>query len=197
VIEALSRPDSMVARQAKSELEIASLRDYLHKLTGMDDEFCAFLSKEGKAGVEGVLTALGAWLLCVEYVQDLQREPELTALRRLNGLAGELVKVCRKLVNDLGDRHADACAEVADAVEGLIHGELDVMTAEDLGHVAGAVIPSLSSKTTGDGTASSQTFVSVSDISDPMLGWAIGLKEGGCGQAGGQGPGRSSERRCT
>jgi hypothetical protein len=70
VIEALSRPDSTVARQAKSEGEIEALRGYLHKLTGMDDEFCAFSSKEGKAGAEGVITALWGWLLCLEYVHE-------------------------------------------------------------------------------------------------------------------------------
>jgi hypothetical protein len=97
VIEALSGPDSTVARQAKSDVEV--LRGYLHKLTGMDDEFCDFLSKEGKSGVEGVLMALGAWLLCVEYVHDLRRSPKLLALQRLKGVPGELVKVSCKLVS--------------------------------------------------------------------------------------------------
>lgn len=135
VIEALSRPDSTVARQAKSEAEVEALRGYLHKLTGMDDEFCDFLSKEGKAGVDGVLTALGAWLLCMEYVHDLRRAPELAALQRLKRVPGELVKVSRKLVNDLRDQHADAYAQLADQVETLIPGELAKMTAEDLGDI--------------------------------------------------------------
>ncbi len=134
VIEALARPDSTVAR-TKSAADVATLRAYLHKLTGMDDEFCAFLPKEGKAGVEGVLTALGAWLLCLDYVHNRQREPQLPALRRLKGVAPALVKISCKLVSDLRDQHPDAYAKLADAVEGLIHAELDAMTAEDLGHV--------------------------------------------------------------
>jgi hypothetical protein len=135
VIEALSRPDSTVAKRAKSEAEIKSLREYLHKLTGMDDEFCEFLRKDEKAGVEGVISALGAWLLCMEYVHDLQREPELPALRRLKDVTPEPAKVSRKLVNELRDQHADAYAAVADWVESQIPGELDVMTAEDLGKI--------------------------------------------------------------
>ena len=135
VIEALSQPESTIVRCAQTVADVESLREYLHKLTGMDDEFCTFLSKGGKSGVDGALTAAGAWLLCVEYVHDLQREPHLEALRRLKGVAPALVKVCRKLANELRDQHADAYAALADRVESLIQGELDVMSAEDLGNV--------------------------------------------------------------
>jgi len=135
VIEALCGADSTLARQVKTDAEIEALRDYLHTLTGMDAEWREFLPKNGKSDLDGVLTALGAWLLCVEYVHDLRREPHLPALRRLKGVAPTLVKMSCKLVSDLRDQHADAYERLATDVEGLIQGELEVMTAEDLGQI--------------------------------------------------------------
>ncbi|MGB8297555.1 MAG: BREX-6 system phosphatase PglZ [Polyangia bacterium] len=135
MIEALCGAESTLARQVKTESEVEALRDYLHTLTGMDAEWREFLPKNGKSDFDGVLTALGAWLLCVEYVHDLRREPHLPALRRLKGVAPTLVKMSCKLVSDLRDQHADAYERLATDVEGLIQGELEVMTAEDLGQI--------------------------------------------------------------
>jgi hypothetical protein len=85
VIEALSRPDSTVARQAKSEAEIASLRAYLHKLTGMDDEFCAFCPRKGRRASKACSRPWARGCCVWSTFTILRREPELVGLQRLKG----------------------------------------------------------------------------------------------------------------
>jgi hypothetical protein len=136
VVEALAQVDSILGRQVTSEADAKVLRSYLHNLTGIDDDWFAFAEVgSGRTPIEQALYALGAWLLCVEYVHDLRREAHLPVLRRLKALSPALVKVNARIVGELRDQHGEAYAQRADDVEALVHEELDAMTPEDLGHI--------------------------------------------------------------
>jgi hypothetical protein len=140
IVEALSQRSKGVPVALKgrvsSEDDLRALRDYAHRLTGIDDPWIEVFSKaQPKDPLDALLTALGAWLLSVEYVHDLRRAPHLERLKPLVGLSKQLVKVCCDLVGQLRRDHGEAYASLADEVEGSLVAELDQMKAEDLGAI--------------------------------------------------------------
>lgn len=136
VLEALSTGDSVLAQQVASEADAQVLKDYLHTLTGMDDDWLSFTAAGSAAtSLERVLFALAAWVLCVEYVHDLRREAHLPPLRRLKTLSPALLKANARLIGQLRGQHPEVYARRADEVEGVIAAELAAMTPEDLGNI--------------------------------------------------------------
>lgn len=136
LIEGLAKTDSSLHSRVTSPEEAQTLKDYLHKFTGMGEAWLGHFGKDDKLRpVDNVLGALGAWLLCVEYVNDLRRPPHLPVLAPLRDLPKPTVKTCRDLVAQFRSSHGDAYAERANETEGLLTEELRVMTAEDLGQV--------------------------------------------------------------
>jgi hypothetical protein len=132
--EALAHPSSIAPRVTAPE-EIATLRNYIHRLTGMDDAWESFYPDAEAKPLERVLHQLGAWALAVEYVHDLRRPAHDDRLRRLRGLSPPLVKACVDLVMQLRRDNGDAYARIADEVEGFLSDELDAMSPDDLGQI--------------------------------------------------------------
>ena len=90
--ESLGQSGSSLAARVNTPEEAQVLRNYLHKLTGMDDTWKgSFVTKDAKPTMgapkvlEPVLSDLGAWLLAVEYVHDLRRPPHLPRLAPVRG----------------------------------------------------------------------------------------------------------------
>lgn len=136
VVEALAHKDSPLAARVRTEEEARALRDYLHQLTGMDDEWLAFASGEPQSSpLDRVLSAFAAWVLCVEYVHDLRRDPHLASLVRLKALSTALVSACMSLAAQLRKHHPDAYVRLADEVESTLDLELQRMTPDDLGKI--------------------------------------------------------------
>lgn len=142
LLEGLAAHDSPLARLVGSGDPVSSaaaaeeLRAYVHALTGMDQAWFDFAAADTReAPAARILEALGSWLLCVEYVHDLRRDPHLPLLRPLRALATPLVKECAKLLGELRDRHGDAYERIADDAEAWLDDELGKMTPEDLGQI--------------------------------------------------------------
>lgn len=136
VAEALGQPNSSLAMRVNAPEELQVLCAYLHKLTGIDDAWIeSFRNDRIRQPLELVLGALAAWLLCVEYVHDLAREPYLEGLKRLRGLSRPIVNACVEVVGQVRRDNPDAYERIADEVEGTITGELRQMTADDLGQI--------------------------------------------------------------
>lgn len=135
--EALIEPtNSTLALRVAGREEVKTLRNYVHKLVGMDDPWVDIFGRaEAKDTLESTLSALAAWILCVEYVHDLKRSPHLPALVRLRALSAPLVKASSDLVATVRREGGDAYARMADEVEGFLAEELKVMTPEDLGQI--------------------------------------------------------------
>jgi len=136
--EALGRTDSRLALHVAAPEEAGTLRDYLHKLTGIDDAWIAALAG-GAADpldrLEPILHALAAWILCVEYVHDLRRLPHRADLQRLRALSPQLVKACRDLLGVVRHDSGDAYERMAKEVAGIFADELAEMTPDDLGQI--------------------------------------------------------------
>jgi len=146
LVEALADPKSslhqrMSAPQPTPE-ELQTLRNYLHKLTGMDDSWIDWNSRargqsarESLVGLNQVLLPLAAWILCVEYVHDLRRPPHDPRLVPLTKLSSQLVKACCDLVAQLRHDAGDAYVRYASEVEWFFVSELAAMTPDDLGQI--------------------------------------------------------------
>jgi len=136
LVEALAARESPLTARVTTDGDAQALRAYLQKLTGMDDEWMSFVTSDPQATcLEKVLTPLSAWLLCVEYVHDLRRDPHLRPLKRLKSLSAPLVKASTNLVVQFRKAYPDAYVLVADETESMLDVELEAMTPEDLGHV--------------------------------------------------------------
>jgi hypothetical protein len=132
----LGRRDSSLRVRVSSAEDLAILREYLHKLTGLDDAWLgAFGHDTHLSELDNLLGALGAWLLCVEYVHDLRRPPHLPVLAPLRALPAPVVSVCSSILTELRANHGDAYARLADEVESFLSAELKEMTPDDLGHI--------------------------------------------------------------
>ncbi len=133
---ALAGANSALHGKVQGPEDVATLRAYLHKLTGLDDAWASDFGEDPhQTPLENLLAALGAWILCVEYVHDLRRSPTLPKLARLQKLAPPLVKACAELTNELRAKYGDAYVRLADEVEGFLAEELKGMTADDLGSI--------------------------------------------------------------
>jgi hypothetical protein len=132
--EALVQPSSLAHRVTAPE-EVATLRSYIHRLTGMDEAWEAFYPDREAEALERALHQLGAWALAVEYVHDLRRPAHDVRLRRLSNLSSPLVKACCDLAGRVRRENGDAYARIADEVEGVLVEELAAMSPEDLGQI--------------------------------------------------------------
>jgi hypothetical protein len=132
--EALAQPSSLAPRVTAPE-EVATLRNYIHRLTGLDEGWEAFYPDTESKPLERTLHQLGAWILAVEYVHDLRRSAHDERLRRLKNLSAPLVKACCDLAGQIRRDNGDAYARIADEVEGFLVDELAAMSPDDLGHV--------------------------------------------------------------
>jgi hypothetical protein len=140
----LTGSDTFLAQRVGTQPEREVLRAYLGRQTGVDAAWLSFYTRaDGSRAVEDeawaalgeLLAAWIGWLLSVEYVHDLPRQPHAPALLPLRALSPPLVKVCVGLVEHVREKHADVYATMADEVELHLHEELPVIRAEDLGRV--------------------------------------------------------------
>ena len=132
--EALAQPGSLAPWVTAPE-EVGTLRNYIHRLTGMDEKWEAFYPDIEAKPLDRALHQLGAWVLAVEYVHDLRRPAHDERLRRLKDLSAPLVKACCDLAIQVRRDNVDAYARMADEVEVFLADELAAISPEDLGQV--------------------------------------------------------------
>ena len=138
-LSALGSGETFLKKQVATSAEQEVLQAYLSRQTGLDTAWIAFYRQAGGEGTRDelaeLLSAWIGWLLAVEYVHDLAREPKLAQLAPLKSLSPPLVKSCVGLVEHLREKHQDAYATLADEVEQHLHEELPAVRAEDLGRI--------------------------------------------------------------
>ncbi len=111
------------------------LLNYLHRQTGLDDRFRQFYLGDSPLSFQAIGELLAAWLLGVEYTNDLTRPPRLEALQPLTQLSSPLLKTCHSLITHLRDRHPKTYIEQANAVAAVLANEFKDMSPEDLGKI--------------------------------------------------------------
>lgn len=124
VVEALSKKENPLVLRVTTEEDAGALRSYLHKLSGMDDAWMAkHWRDKGDGPLDKILAAFGAWVLCVEFVNDLRRNPNLDWLIPLKSLSTQLVNVCKGIAAKLRKQDPDAYVRIADETESHLDAE--------------------------------------------------------------------------
>lgn len=111
------------------------LLNYLNRQTGLDDRFRQFYLSDSPLTFPAIGELLAAWLMGVEYVNDLTRPPHLEALQPLTQLSAPLLKTCQTLIHHLRDRHPDIYIDKAHTVAAALQAEFAKMRPEDLGKI--------------------------------------------------------------
>ncbi|HVJ90606.1 MAG TPA: BREX-6 system phosphatase PglZ [Labilithrix sp.] len=112
------------------------LAAYFLRHTGMDDAW--LMHTRGRTTglrVEEVGDAWASYLLSVEYVADLSREPRSAPLRRLLELPKPLRERCLELVKHFRTQHPEAYAGMADDTERHLGADKAEAKPEDLGKI--------------------------------------------------------------
>jgi len=136
--------DSLFEKEKKNQaLRLAIPEDaaedlaaYFLRHTGMDDAWLVHTrGRTTGLRIEEVAEAWASYLLCVEYVTDLAREPTTAPLRRLLDVGKPLKERCLELVKHFRTQHPDAYAGMADDTERHLGADKENATAEDLGKI--------------------------------------------------------------
>jgi hypothetical protein len=114
----------------------AIVMQHLYRRTGLDETFAsAYLHGQTAATAHDVGDVLAAWLMAVEYVFDLRRDPHLPLLQPLKRLSAPLQKVCETMVPYWRQRFAESYSRRAAAVEGFLSAEFEAISPDDLGDI--------------------------------------------------------------
>jgi uncharacterized protein (UPF0262 family) len=134
----LIKNTALGGRFDKNRLEdLEVLRAFLERQFGMTRAWMEFVQGgDAQARPYNVLMdALASWVLCVEYADDLRREPHLEALRPLRALHKSLIAVCRAQAQSLREHYPKEYEAIADRVQDYLVNELPQVRPEDLGRV--------------------------------------------------------------
>ncbi|MEB3123916.1 MAG: BREX-6 system phosphatase PglZ [Snowella sp.] len=134
----LKSEPALTTKLANSE-NFDDLRDYFHRHIGINQEFLNFylgdkLSRD-RLSLNNLTNGFIGWLLCVEYVQDLHRSPQILELQPLINLAKPLLENCQALIDYLRQSHPSIYIEQAEYGESRLEEEFKNLRAEDLGKI--------------------------------------------------------------
>ena len=111
------------------------LVEHLHRHTGIDAAFFNFYLGQDTYPLSQLGEAFAAWLMCVEYVNDLARPPFLDQLKPLKTLSVPLKKTCDRLIEYLRQRHPQLYEGTSKSVENRLEQELSAMNPDDFGKI--------------------------------------------------------------
>ncbi len=124
-----------VASRIGSAEDLTILWERLTAWTGLPESWRGDVLPSGVPRAEDVAFAASSWALAVEYVEDLKRPPVATSLQAARDLLRPVVDACRTLATHLRERHRGVYRRTADETEAILHDEVEVAMAEDLGKI--------------------------------------------------------------
>ncbi|GCL39442.1 alkaline phosphatase domain-containing protein [Sphaerospermopsis reniformis] len=141
ILEGLLDLDNIIDEAKKLRVKfpdthsLDTLTQHLYRHTGMDEAFLQFYYNQETLSFSRLGEAFAAWLMCVEYVQNLNRLPHLPQLQPLSQLSLPLRKNCKQLIEYLRQRYPDTYAAQAVIVESHLEPELQTLIPEELSKI--------------------------------------------------------------
>jgi len=135
ILDGILGADPVLRPKFSDEASLLILKQHLHRHTGISDAFLQLFHGSTVLSFQDFAEAFAAWLMCIEYVNDLTRLPHLDDLKPLKKLSSVLQKTCSQLVHHLRDRYPDTYASMAAIVESRLEQELEAISPEDLGKI--------------------------------------------------------------
>jgi len=134
-LEGLIAEASKLKSLVQDDTSLSILTQHLNYHTGLDHPFTQFFLGRTAQSFQDIGDTFVAWLMCVEYVNDLDRLPYLDELNPLKQLSPPLRKTCGQLIHHLRDRYPKTYAAIASTVETRLEQELNAIRPEDLGKI--------------------------------------------------------------
>jgi hypothetical protein len=136
LVDGLLGEDRALLREFKPQ-DLGEIAAHLERVVGLDAGWRAFFGvPTGQPkDLEPIVTAFAGWLLAVEYVLDLQREPYTAELRPLKKLAKPFAEQSLALVRYFRERHPRSYASAADETETRLGEDALRASAVELGRV--------------------------------------------------------------
>jgi hypothetical protein len=136
ILDGLLSPQKLLQADIFNPADLEVLVEHLHRHTGFDRPFIKFFHGDSLLSFTDLGDTFAAWLMCVEYTNDLARLPHLAILQPLQtSLSKPLKQTCATLLDHLRDRYPDIYAEKADRAESQLQEELGAIQPEDLGKI--------------------------------------------------------------
>lgn len=125
---------------------LSATRRYLERTLGLDEAWSGRQASEADRRVdtaphttarvrEKLQSDMLSWALCVEFVNDLKRDPLDVFLLRLKDLPAGVTKASTVLAAHIRQNHSELCAREADHIEAELEHELKDAVAADLGRI--------------------------------------------------------------
>ena len=142
ILDGLLKAEPFLVAQFTRSESFHKLLDHLGSHLGINQDFLSFYLGDklnngngDRLSLEYFTNGLIGWLLCVEYVQDLNCSPRLSELQPLIKLTKPLLKNCYKLIADLRQSRSSIYIEQAEYGESRLEEEFKNLRAEDLGKI--------------------------------------------------------------
>ena len=134
VLDDLLRGGFVAGRIRHDAVDAAAFWDRWNAWTGLPDSW-RDTNLRGDLRPEDAAFVVAGWALCVEYVDDLRRDPVNSHLQHARGLARGVIDKARSLAEHLRQRHVDVYQHTVEETELLLADEVGVAKAEDLGKI--------------------------------------------------------------
>lgn len=136
VFDELTGRGGELRARLEAEPDPGDVQDFFHRHTGFSEEFAEFAAGARRPATLRLLTdALASWVLCVEYVHDLTRAPELPALAPLRRLSVPLRDASTALARRLRESRPEVYRNQALVTEAQLGTEISSGRPEDLGRI--------------------------------------------------------------
>ena len=127
--------DGFVAGRLSSPDDAIVIWERLDAWTGLHESWRTASLPSGRHRPDDVAFTVAGWAMCVEYVDDLRRDPTSPLLLSAKGLSSSVVVACRELAAHLRERHRAFYQRTADETEAMLAEEAEGARAEDLGDI--------------------------------------------------------------
>ena len=136
LVDGLLGEDRALLRELSPQ-DLPELAAHLERTLGLDGAWRDFFQvpTTGARDLESLATAFAGWILCVEYVTDLARDPYTPELRPLRRLAKPFAEQTLKLARTFRERFPKAYSSAADETEQRIPADAAGARAEELGKI--------------------------------------------------------------
>ena len=99
IVDGMLGEGKVLQAKVYDEVTVQTLADYLYRRTCMNSAFISSFQGNAPLSFSNLSEVFAAWLMCVEYVHDLERSPHTDILKPLKQLSTPLLKTCEQLVH--------------------------------------------------------------------------------------------------
>lgn len=135
VLDGLIGGDESVRGLLSNDADAAALWGQVGAWFGLPASWREMTVESSRPSAEDAAFAIASWALCVEYVNDLKRDPYDARLVEISRLPSQVTATCGETAAHLRTAHGEFYKHVAGKTQALLSVEVERARAEDLGKI--------------------------------------------------------------